>query len=193
MNSPLGPIALLGTSADPPTYGHQALLKGLLEIFPRVVTWASNNPMKSHGASLQSRHTLLNALVEEIADPKLQLNQDLSSPLTIKTLEKASEIWPTEELIFVIGSDLTGQIPSWKNPKGVMQRARIGIAPREGWPIQKDDLKSLESLGGRIDVLPLEIPSTASSLARQNLQASQIPDSILRMVLEQNLYRLNTK
>ena len=146
MKTLLGPIALLGTSADPPTYGHQALLKGLLKIFPKVVTWASDNPMKHHGASLKSRHALLNALVEAIANPHLQLNQSLSSPWTIKTLEKACEIWPTEDLVFVIGSDLTGQIPDWENPEAVMKKARIGIAPREGWPIQKDHLESLKFL-----------------------------------------------
>ncbi|WP_320666969.1 nicotinate-nucleotide adenylyltransferase [Prochlorococcus sp. MIT 1307] len=189
----LGTIALLGTSADPPTYGHQALLKGLLKIFPKVITWASDNPMKKHGASLQSRHALLNALVNEIANPNLQLNQDLSSPRTIKTLDKASKIWPTNELVFVIGSDLVGQISSWENPKALMQKARIGIAPREGWPIQTEHLKSLKSLGGRVDLLPLQIPAAASSQVRLNPTTSQIPDTVLSMVLEQNLYGLRSK
>ena len=193
MNSPLGQIALLGTSADPPTYGHQALLQGLLKIFPRVVTWASDNPGKNHGTSLQNRYALLNNLVEAIANPNLQLNQDLSSPWTIKTLEKACELWPTEELVFVVGSDLTGQIPSWENPEAVMKKARIGIAPREGWPIQKDHLKTLQSLGGRVDLLPLQIPPSSSSQVRHKPKLSQIPDSILPMVLDQNLYGLSTK
>ncbi len=193
MNSPRGPIALLGTSADPPTYGHKALLEGLLKIFPKVVTWASDNPMKKHGASLQHRHALLSALVDEIANPHLQLLQDLSSPWTIKTLEKASKKWPKEELIFVIGSDLAGQIPYWANPKAVLKKARIGIAPREGWPIEKNHLISLKSLGGQVDLLPLQIPHSASSLVRHNPKSSQIPDSILPMVLARNLYGLNSK
>ena len=188
-----GPIALLGTSADPPTYGHKALLIGLLTIFPRVVTWASDNPAKKHRESLCDRHALLNALVNAIANPHLQLIQDLSSPWTITTLEKASEIWPRSELIFVIGSDLAEEIPNWENPKAVMQRARIGIAPREGWPIQKKHLKHLESLGGRIDLLPLQIPFSASSKVRRNPKLSEIPDSILPVVLKQNLYGLRNK
>ena len=48
-------IALLGTSADPPTLGHQALLEGLLQHFGQVATWASDNPMKRHGAALDQR------------------------------------------------------------------------------------------------------------------------------------------
>ena len=89
MTPSIGTIALLGTSADPPTCGHQALLKGLLKLFPKVVTWASDNPLKQHGESLENRHALLNALVEAISNPKLQLIQELSSPWTITTLERA--------------------------------------------------------------------------------------------------------
>ncbi len=100
-------IALLGTSADPPTFGHQALLEGLLTLFPKVATWASINPMKKHGASLHNRSCLLNALVKAINNPNLKLMQELSNPRTIKTLEKASLKWPDSDLIFVIGSDLT--------------------------------------------------------------------------------------
>ena len=33
-------IALLGTSADPPTRGHQVLLEGLLNRYGNVATWA---------------------------------------------------------------------------------------------------------------------------------------------------------
>ena len=72
------PIALLGTSADPPTCGHQALLQGLLGLYGRVATWASDNPMKQHGAPLGLRALLLQALVNEIGDPRLELHQNLS-------------------------------------------------------------------------------------------------------------------
>ena len=53
------PIALLGTSSDPPTKGHQCLLEGLLARFDRVATWASDNPMKQHAADLSMRRDLL--------------------------------------------------------------------------------------------------------------------------------------
>ena len=50
-----GPVALFGTSADPPTRGHQALLEGLLQLYPTVATGASDNPLKQHGAPLEQR------------------------------------------------------------------------------------------------------------------------------------------
>ena len=84
-------IALLGTSADPPTLGHQALLEGLLGEFQRVVTWASDNPSKRHGAELKQRSDLLGCVVQTIGNPRLELAQDLSSPYAITTLERARQ------------------------------------------------------------------------------------------------------
>ena len=48
MKSKNNSIALFGTSADPPTLGHEALLSELTKIFPKVITWASDNPEKKH-------------------------------------------------------------------------------------------------------------------------------------------------
>ncbi|MCS6815631.1 MAG: adenylyltransferase/cytidyltransferase family protein, partial [Cyanobacteria bacterium] len=52
-------IALFGTSADPPTVGHQAILLWLLEHFDYVAVWAADNPFKSHQASLHHRLAML--------------------------------------------------------------------------------------------------------------------------------------
>ena len=185
-------IALLGTSADPPTYGHQALLEGLVKLFPKVATWASDNPMKLHGASLKKRKALLKVVVEAIANPNLELVQELSSPRTITTLRRASSRWPTANFIFVIGSDLTEQISTWTAAKSVFKKARIGIAPRQGWPIEKAHLETLESLGAEVELLPLSIPASSSSNVRANADIAQIPPVLLPLLLEENLYELNS-
>ncbi len=191
MNSYKHPIALLGTSADPPTYGHQALLQGLCNLFPKVVTWASDNPMKKHCASLAQRHELLSTLVKDLAIPHLEIKQELSSPKTIKSIEMAIKCWPGSELVLIIGSDLTEQVPTWIQSKDLLSKARLGIAPREGWPVNKSDLKLLKSMGAKVDVLPLTIPATASSQIRNRPEASQIPESILPLLKKENLYGLS--
>ncbi len=190
MNNKSQKIALLGTSADPPTYGHQILLQGLLTLFPKVVTWASDNPIKEHRVPLTKRCSLLNALVKDIANPNLELVQDLSSPRTITSLKKASKRWSGSELIFVVGSDLTDHIPHWFQAKAVLQIARIGIVPREGWPIKKNQLDILQSLGGNVDILSLKVPATASSEIRSETQANLIPSSVLLILKKNNLYGL---
>jgi nicotinate-nucleotide adenylyltransferase len=183
-------IALLGTSADPPTRGHQALLEGLLDRYPRVATWASDNPMKRHAAPLAARTALLAALVSAIADPRLHHAQELSSPWAITTLERAAARWPGQELIFVVGSDLAGQIPHWKQAEAVLAHCRLAIVPRAGWPLQPADLAALEALGARIELLELAVPASASRAQRQRPDPAQIPAAVWPVLLQHNLYGL---
>jgi len=160
-------IALLGTSADPPTCGHRALLEGLLTLYPLVATWASDNPLKQHGAPLEIRVQLLAALVAAIANPRLSLEQQLSSPWSIETLERAAQRWPDHELVFVVGSDLLPQIPHWRQADQLLANVRLAVAPRQGWPLQQLDLERLRQAGAKIELLPLQIPASASRLVRQ--------------------------
>jgi nicotinate-nucleotide adenylyltransferase len=185
-----GPIALFGTSADPPTRGHQALLEGLVQLYPQVATWASDNPQKHHGAPLQQRAILLGELVAAIDNSRLTHRQELSSPWAITTLERAADQWPGSELVFVVGSDLAAQIPSWKQAEAVLKACVLAIAPRAGWPLQPKQLDQLTQLGGRIVILPLQVPASASSAVRQTPDPAQLPAALLPLLLEHNLYGL---
>lgn len=142
-------IALLGTSADPPTRGHQALLEQLLEHHDQVVTWASDNPGKCHALPLAERCRLLDTLVLAIANPRLKLVQELSSPWAITTLNRAQTRWPGATLCFVVGSDLVPQILQWKQAKQILQRCVLTVVPRQGWPLERDALNHLRQQGDR--------------------------------------------
>ncbi|MEB3276205.1 MAG: nicotinate-nucleotide adenylyltransferase [Cyanobacteriota bacterium] len=183
-------LALLGTSADPPTLGHQALLLQLLRHYPQVVTWASDNPHKTHGAPLQRRSELLGALVQALGEPRLQQVQGLSSPWAITTLQRARQRWPTAELVFVVGSDLAPQIPGWRQVDAVLQHGRLAVVPRAGWPLRPEALEALQRLGGRVEVLDLPIPASASSALRQRPERQQIPAAVWSLMRQHNLYGL---
>ena len=184
-------IALLGTSADPPTRGHQVLLEGLLNRYDQVATWASDNPLKQHDAPLALRAMLLGQLVEQLQDQRLQLAQHLSSPYTLITLQRAAQHWPDRELVFVVGSDLAGQIPRWKQSDCWLPQCRLAIAPRQGWPVKDEHVQRLRELGGRVELLDLEVPATASSQLRRQPKQAQVPESVWPLLLQHNLYGLS--
>lgn len=187
-------IALFGTSADPPTEGHRLLLQGLLTVYPRVATWASDNPQKHHGAPLALRSQLLGALVDAIHDPRLSLEPQLSSPWAIETLERAAQRWPGEPLVFVVGSDLVAQIPRWREASRLLAACRLAIAARGGWPLHDGELEALRRIGARIELLDLQVPATASSRVRGQVAAAdplqEVPPALRPVLLEHNLYGL---
>jgi len=183
-------LALFGTSADPPTAGHRALLQGLARTYGQVATWASDNPFKQHGASLPQRAALLQRLVDDLADPRIALHQELSSPRALTTLERAAALWPDRELVFVVGGDLAPQVPRWYRATELLQRCRLAVVPRQGVPLQPDALDSLRQLGGRPELLELPVPGTASSAVRAQPDPQQLPAAVWEELVKHNLYGL---
>ncbi len=109
-------IALFGTSADPPTAAHQAIINWLSHHYDYVAVWASDNPFKSHQTPLEHRSQMLRLLIEEIQPPRrnVSLHPSLSSPRTLETVEKAREHWGLQVgFTLVIGADLISQMPRW--------------------------------------------------------------------------------
>jgi len=188
MKQKINSIALFGTSADPPTLGHQAILRELTKAFPKVITWASDNPDKNHQIPLAKRTQLLRILVKEISHPQLKLVQELSSPRTIHTLKKAFKLWPKASFSFVIGSDLAVQIPKWLNVESILNQAKIAIAIRDGWPISDKQIQEIKNLGGEIELLPFKIPGSSSSNFRERPLEELVPSEIIPTLLEENLY-----
>ena len=183
-------LALFGTSADPPTAGHRALLQGLARTYGQVATWASDNPFKQHGASLQQRAALLQRLVDDLADPRITLHQELSSPRALTTLERAETLWPERELVFVVGGDLAPQVPRWYRATELLRRCRLAVVPRQGVPLQPEALDSLRQLGGRPELLELPVPGTASSAVRAQPDPQQLPAAVWEELVKHNLYGL---
>ncbi len=183
-------LALLGTSADPPTEGHRALLHGLAEHYGQVATWASDNPFKQHGASLAVRAQLLEALVADIGDRRVQHVQELSSPRALTTVLSAAERWPRHDLVFVVGGDLAAQVPRWWRAAELLQRCRLAVVPRQGYELDPAALERIRALGGQPELVHLPVPATASSSIRQHPSPEQVPPALWAELVRHNLYGL---
>ena len=108
-------IALFGTSADPPTVGHEKILEELSKIYAFTICYVSNNPKKKHAEDISIRSLLLKTLIENLDNPKILFNQNVSSQWAVESIKKCKKIYEFKNLDFVIGSDLIQDILSWKN------------------------------------------------------------------------------
>jgi len=176
-------IALFGTSADPPTKGHEQILLCLLNIFPKVVTWASNNPFKLHHYPKDVRSELLNLLVEDINNASLFCKQEISDAKALNTINKAKKLFPHENFTFIIGSDLLNQITSWHEYQKVLAEITIGIVPRKDYPIDKEKIIHLTKIGGKFTEFNFNIPSYASSNFHLHKDLEQLPISIAKKII----------
>jgi nicotinate-nucleotide adenylyltransferase len=142
-------IALFGTSADPPTAGHQSILVWLADHYDEVAVWASDNPFKSHQTPLEHRAAMLQLLIDEIYPPRnnIHLHSELSSPRSFITVARARQQWAAAELTLVIGADLIAQLAQWYRVEELLQQVRLLVVPRPGYPIAQADLATKRSHG----------------------------------------------
>ncbi|WP_338441202.1 nicotinate-nucleotide adenylyltransferase [Synechococcus elongatus IITB4] len=183
-------LALFGTSADPPTLAHQAIIQGCADCFDHVAIWASDNPFKQHAASLRDRSQMLAALVNDCQPPlqNAQVYADLSFPRTIQTLTVARDRWPQAELSLVIGSDLLAQIPRWYQAAQWLPSVSLFVVPRpdsNDWQAAADRLMQQ---GTTVAIAPFQGPAIASSTFRESGDWRLLPAAVTAYIHHHQLY-----
>ena len=181
-------IALFGTSADPPTIGHKKILEELSKIYPFTVSYVSNNPNKNHKEDISIRSHLLKTLIEDLDNPKILLNQSVSSQWAVESIKKCKEIYEFNNLDFVIGSDLIKDIFYWKNFDKIILEVSFFIILREGYPVESNTLKMLETYRVKFKISTIKTPNISSSNFRLNFNCSNLPSSLIDIVKKNNLY-----
>ena len=183
-------IALFGTSADPPTVGHQAILRWLTQNYDRVVVWASDNPFKQHQTSLEDRSQMLRLLIANLdsSGKNISLHPELSDRYTLVTVNKARKKWGEVEFNLVIGSDILSQITNWYRIDELLQQVKLLIVPRVGYEINDRDLASLSKLGGEFAIAPFDPPQVSSSTYRSQEDSSLISPVVEKYIQQNDLY-----
>ena len=181
-------IALFGTSADPPTIGHKKILEELSKIYDCTISYVSNNPKKKHIEDISIRSHLLKTLIDGLGDPKILFNQKMSSQWAVESIKKCKEIYKFNNLDFVIGSDLIKDIFYWKNFDKIILEVSFFIILREGYPIESNTLKRLETYKVKFKISSIKIPDASSSNFRLNFNCSNLPTSLIDIVKKNNLY-----
>jgi nicotinate-nucleotide adenylyltransferase len=184
-------IALFGTSADPPTAGHQKILSWLSERYDWVAVWAADNPFKFQQTPLSHRAAMLQLLITDINTPQrnIALAQDLSSFRTLETLEKAKQCWgEAAEYTLVIGSDLLHQLSSWYRIQDLLQQVQLLVVPRPGYEINESILQDVERLGGKVSIASLTGLDVSSTAFRTQGDSELLTPPVVAYIHREHLY-----
>jgi nicotinate-nucleotide adenylyltransferase len=185
-------IALFGTSADPPTAGHQEILQWLSERYDWVAVWAADNPFKSHQTALLHRAAMLQLLITNINAPQqnIALEQELSSLRTLETLEKAKLRWGDDaEYTLVIGSDLLTQLPRWYHIEDLLRQVQLLVIPRPGHEIDETVLEGVRKLGGKIAIASLTGLDVSSTAFREQGDTEALTPPVVAYINQEHLYK----
>ena len=181
-------VALFGTSADPPTLGHKKIIEELSKKYKLVVSYASDNPSKIHKENLYFRSLLLKKLICDLNHPYIIFDQYLSSPWAITSIKKCKQKYCPDQIDFIIGSDLIPEMFAWKNINQIIREVKFIVIPREGYPIKEKYLHVVIENNGDFEVSDLKIPKISSSMIRETSEHSGLPQSLISIVKNNNLY-----
>lgn len=162
-------IALFGTSADPPTIGHGAILQYLSQRFDHVAVWAADNPFKSQRTPLAQRHQMLQLLLDAypLGPGSVAVHPELSHRRTWHTLKQAQQQWPEAQFTLVIGADLVPQITHWYQAQDLLQGINLLVIPRPGYELDMASLAAIRQWGTSVSIADITPPNTASSEYRK--------------------------
>jgi nicotinate-nucleotide adenylyltransferase len=181
-------IALFGTSADPPTYAHQQVIRWLGQRFAIGAVWAADNPDKTHGATLAQRTAMLECLVAELPPSGVQVYPELSDRYTIESVARARSIWPAARFSLVIGSDLVEQIENWHRAAELLAQVDLLVIPRPGWTVSPTTWQRLQRRERQHTIITeLATADVSSSALRQYVLTHSLAPTLQTKGIEQGL------
>jgi nicotinate-nucleotide adenylyltransferase len=179
---------LLGGTFNPPHNGHVELGRAAKEqfAFDEFVVLVAVRPGHKHvELDAETRIDLVRAAFpNDVVEPD-------EHERTVDTLGDGR--W--DDPVFLIGADEFCAFLTWKDPEGVLERARLAVATRPGYPRELLD-NVLDQLSRPERVLFFEIEPLAISsrdvrerVARGEDVSSLVPPAVARLISERGLYR----
>ncbi len=169
-------IVVFGGTFDPIHEGHLQAARcalGALEPDLLLVMPTGNPPYKSCAAPPEDRWRM--AVCACAGDPRLapsRLEIDREgSVYTADTLLALKREYPDSKLYYVLGADALVKAPEWNRVLEVLPLCAFAVLPRPGVGKEAlaDGKERLESMGGKVKMLPAETVSVSSAEIRAAL------------------------
>ena len=178
---------LLGGTFNPPHNGHVLLAATARKRFgidPLRVHVSSNPPHKRVDVPVETRLKLT-----ELAFPEDVVVRD-DHPYSIDTVTGFGD-----DAIFLVGADQFAKFLTWREPDAILERVRLGVATRPGYPREKLDavLRELRR-PDRVELFDMgPIPISSSNIRSLASQGSSVrnlvPPAVADEVERLGLYR----
>jgi nicotinate-nucleotide adenylyltransferase len=188
---------ILGGAFDPPHNGHVALARAALERFGLdrlVVVVTGDPPHKEVRTDAETRFRLAKEAFVTLPEVELSRHElERAGPsYTVDTARWAEEEWG--DVVFLVGADEFADFRAWKDPDEILERVRLGVATRPGYPRERLE-PVLAGLSRPERVELFEIPAVDVSSTEIRRRAADgdpiealVPPGVARLVVEEDVY-----
>jgi nicotinate-nucleotide adenylyltransferase len=178
---------LFGGAFDPPHVGHVGLATAAKQHFslPQLTILVAEHP--EHKQTYLPAEMRIDLARAAFPDDDVRLDP---YSRTIDLLRGAA----FDDPLFIVGADQFSDFLSWKEPDAVLERARLAVATRPGYPRERLDAV-LEELDQPERVVFFDIaPNPAASRDVRGLAAAGapltglVPEAVEKLIEERGLY-----
>lgn len=197
-------VALLGGTFNPPHLAHLLCASEAADQLglDRVVLMPVFTPPHKDAPADPGPEVRLELCELAVAgDARLDVSRlelDRGGPsFTVDTLRELHARHPEHELIFIVGGDMAVSLPTWKEPRAVLELSRLAIAERSG-ALRRDVIERLtaeygEDVTERLDFFDMPRLDISSSEIRRRVAAGRtirylVPDAVAEHIAERGLY-----
>lgn len=194
-------VGVLGSAFNPPHLGHLALAQEALwqlDLDEVLLVPTGEAPHKrihdDPGRELRLAMTRLAAADDpRFAVSTLEVEREGPS-YTYETLELLARDDEEADLVFVMGADSAVGLETWREPRRVVELARLAVARRAGVS-DADVASTMRGLGAEERVTMLEMPQfgVSSSAVRERAATGRplrylVPEAVARFIEEKGIY-----
>ena len=189
-------LGVFGGTFDPPHLGHLLLAECAREALAldRVVFVPARVPPHKAARGVSPADVRVRLLEAALAGTGFAVSTlELSRPgpsYTVDTLDLMKLAHPGARLWLLLGADSLKDLPTWRDPDGILARARLAVATRPGFDALRVPLKTKR----RVDWLPNAPVAIASRDLRKRVAQGKsirflVPARVERLVAKLDLYR----
>lgn len=184
-------VGILGGSFDPPHFGHLLMARQTREMIGLDQVWLM--PYFVHAwdvtTSDAAQRLAMAKLIEEegilASDEEIVRQQKSYTINTVRRLKSAHNY----TFFWIIGSDVVGEFPRWKEAEVLAKEIEFLVFPRNGYPISHELPPGFQPVTSP-DLVTSNLSSTMvrSRLRRGLSVVGLIPDAVLAYIKEHGLY-----
>ena len=196
-------LGILGGTFDPVHLGHLILAEAAAEhlaLDQVLFVPAGLQPLKQGRPTAPAEHRVHMVELAIADNPRFALSRvdvDHAGPsYTVDTLDRLRAAWgPIAQFWFIVGLDSLATLRAWRDPAGILTRARLAVAPRAGVAVDLPALTAaLPVLPDRLDHIPAPLIEISASDLRARAAAGRslrylVPDAVAAYIAAAGLYR----
>lgn len=194
-------IGILGGTFDPIHLGHLIAASELRHALrlDRVRFVPAGDPPHKPDQILSPAADRVRMIALAIADhPEFAIDSvdlDRRGPsYTVDTLAILANREPAAQFVFLMGEDSLRDLPSWRDPRRIVELAEIGVATRPDVDVDLASvLRAVPKASGRITIVPIPMVGISSRDIRQRARerrpiAFHVPQRVEQYIQERGLY-----